>query len=91
MAELTALVLAVVRLVVLGLGIAITYYSYVAYRRTQARYLRDASLGFAIISVGVFIEGVLFELVGLELAVVHIIESIAIGVGFLILLQSLHR
>lgn len=91
MAELTTLVLAAIRLVVLGLGIAITYYSYAAYRRTQARYLRDASLGFAIITVGVFIEGALFELAGLDLAVVHIIESIAIGLGFLVLLLSLRR
>lgn len=91
MAELTTSVLALFRLVVLGLGIAITYYSYMAYRRTQARYLRDASLGFAIITIGVFIEGVLFEIAGLDLAVVHIIESIAIGVGFLVLLLSLRR
>lgn len=91
MTELTTLVLAVVRVVVLALGIAITYYSFVAYRRTQAMYLRNASLGFAIITLGVFIEGVLFELAGLDLAVVHIIESIAIGVGFLILLISLRR
>lgn len=91
MAQLTTLVLMLVRLVVLALGLAITYYSFAAYRRTQARYLRDASLGFAIITVGVFIEGVLFELAGFDLAVVHIIESVAIGLGFLVLLLSLRR
>lgn len=87
----TTLVLAAVRLVVFGLGMAITYYSFAAYRRTGARYLRDASIGFAIITVGVFIEGALFELAGLDLAVVHVIESVAIGLGFLVLLLSLRR
>lgn len=91
MAELTILVLALVRVVVLGLGVAITYYSFRAFQRTGARYLRDASLGFAIITVGVFVEGVLFEFAGLDLTVVHIIESIALGLGFLVLLISLQR
>lgn len=84
-------VLVLVRLVVLALGAAITYYSLKAYRRTRTRYLRDAALGFGIITVGVFVEGVLFELVGLDLVIVHVVESIAIGLGFLVLLYSLRR
>lgn len=81
--------LVVARVTVLFLAMAVTVISYRAYRRTGARYLRTASIGFAVISFGVFIEGVLFELLELNLAFVHIIESVAIGIGFLILLQSL--
>jgi hypothetical protein len=91
MVELTNIVLVAVRLVVLGLGVLITYYSLVAYRRTQTHYLRNASIGFGIITLGVFIEGVLFEFGGLDLALVHIIESVAIGLGFVVLLISLRR
>lgn len=81
--------LVVSRVVVLLLAMAVTVISYRAYRRTGARYLRNAAVGFAVISVGVFIEGVLFEVLELDLALVHIVESVAIGVGFLILLHSL--
>lgn len=91
MVELTAALLVVVRVIVLVLGIAVTFTSFRAYRRSGARYLRDASLGFGIITIGVFIEGLLFEVAGLDLAVVHIVESIAIGIGFIILLISLYR
>lgn len=91
MAELTTLILTTIRVAVLALGAAITYYSFKAYRRTRARYLRDASVGFAIITIGVFIEGLLYEVIGLDLVVAHIVESVAIGLGFLILLVSLLR
>jgi len=91
MMDTTTAILLAVRLFVLGLGILITYYSFEAYRRTGTDYLRNAALGFGIITLGVFIEGVLFEFGGLDLAVVHIIESVAIGLGFLVLLLSLRR
>lgn len=85
------LLLVASRLAVLGLALAVTVVSYRAYRRTQTRYLRTASIGFGVISIGVFIEGLLFEVLELNLALVHVVESVAIGVGFLILLQSLRR
>jgi len=91
MVDTTTVVLVAVRLTVLGLGALITYYSLTAYRRTRARYLRNASIGFGIITVGVFIEGVLYEFVGLDLALVHVIESVAIGLGFVVLLLSLRQ
>ena len=91
MVELTNVVLVTVRLVVLVLGVLITYYSLEAYRRTRTHYLRNASIGFGIITLGVFIEGVLFEFGGLDLALVHIIESVAIGLGFAVLLISLRQ
>jgi hypothetical protein len=91
MIDTTTLVLVGARLAVLILGGTITYYSAVAYRRTGAYYLRNASIGFAIMTFGVLLEGILFELVGLNLEVVHIVESVAIGLGFLVLLVSLRQ
>ncbi|MFB6354240.1 MAG: hypothetical protein ABEJ92_09155 [Halobacteriales archaeon] len=82
-------VLAVARLAVLALGLAVTAISYRAYRRSGTGYLRTAAVGFGIISLGVFVEGVLFELFELDLALVHVVESVAIGLGFVVLLQSL--
>ncbi|SFG95790.1 hypothetical protein SAMN04488063_3413 [Halopelagius inordinatus] len=91
MVDATTAILLVVRTLVLALGILITYYSFEAYRRTGTYYMRNAAIGFGIITLGVFIEGVLFEFGGLDLALVHIIESVAIGLGFIVLLISLRR
>jgi len=89
--DATTAILVAVRLLVLALGILITYYSFEAYRRTGTYYMRNAAVGFGIITLGVFIEGVLFEFAEIDLAVVHVIESVAIGLGFVVLLISLRR
>lgn len=91
MVDSTTVILGVVRLVVLALGATVTYYSVKAYRRTKAHYMRNAAIGFAIITIGVFIEGLLFNVVGLDLELVHLVESVAIGLGFFVLLVSLRR
>ncbi|MFB6360943.1 MAG: hypothetical protein ABEH59_06420 [Halobacteriales archaeon] len=85
------ILLVAARLAVLSLALSVTVVSYRAYRRTQTRYLRTAAIGFGVIAIGVFLEGLLFEALELNLALVHIVESVAIGVGFLILLRSLRR
>ncbi|HKJ58894.1 MAG TPA: hypothetical protein VKA37_06675 [Halobacteriales archaeon] len=91
MVDTTTAVLVAIRLIVLVLGVLITYYSFEAYRRTRTHYLRNASVGFGIITLGVIIEGILYEFGGLDLALVHVVESVAIGVGFIVLLISLRR
>lgn len=85
------LALAVVRLVVLALGVAVTAISFRAYQRERTRYLRDASIGLGIITAGVLLEGVLFQVASLDLTTVHLVESVAIGLGFLVLLSSFLR
>lgn len=84
-------VLIVVRIALLGLGIATTAISYRAYRSERTRYLRDATIGFGCITLGVFIEGLLFQGTTLTLTQVHIAESVAIGCGFAVLLASFLR
>lgn len=83
------IVLGIVRTLVLVLGLSIAYLSYKAYTRTNTRYLRDAAVGFSIVAVGVFIEGVLFEVGGFELVIVHVVESVLVAIGFGVLLYSL--
>lgn len=85
------LVLSVVRFGVFLLGGGVTWVSYKAYRRTGERFLRNATIGFGVITVGVFAEGVLYNFSTLDLTTVHIVESLAIGVGLLILHVSLRR
>jgi hypothetical protein len=87
----TTLALTVVRAMVLVLGLATTTVAFRAYRRQGSRYLRDATLGLGIITAGVLVEGVLFRLASLDLTTVHLVESVAIGLGFLVLLSSFLR
>lgn len=91
MVEAPTLVLSVVRLAVFLLGAGVTWLSYKAYRRTNETFLRNASLGFGIIAVGVFVEGVLYNFSTLDLTTVHIIESLGIGLGLLVLHLSLRQ
>lgn len=89
MTDGTHLALGVVRAAVLVLGVGVTVTAARAYRRVGEPYLRDAAVAFGIITAGVLIEGVLFQFTTLDLTAVHLVESVAIGVGFLVLLRSL--
>lgn len=91
MVEATTLLLATVRVAVLFLGAGITWVTYNAYRRTREDFFRTATLGFAVVTIGVFIEGVLYNLTGLGLVGVHIVESVAIAIGLLLLHVSLRQ
>ena len=91
MVDIPTVVLSVIRFTVFLLGLGVSWVSYTAYRRTGERFLRNATVGFAIITVGVFIEGVLFNFFSLDLTTVHIVESLAIGTGLLVLHISLRN
>lgn len=77
------------RIVVLALGLAITAYGFRAYRRDRSEYLRKAAIGFGIVTVGVFLEGVLYHVADFDLIAVHTIESMVVSIGFLVILASL--
>ncbi len=73
-----------VRVLLLLMGIATTLISFRAYRREETRYLRDATIGFGFITLGVLSEGFLYQFTGLTLKQVHIAESgaLILGLGF---------
>ncbi len=83
------IILAFSRTLLLILGFILTFTSFRAYLRTEAIYLRDSTIGFGIITIGVFIEGILFEVGSFSLVFVHIIESLVIALGLIVLLISL--
>ena len=82
------LALVVVRVLLLVVGLATTAISFRAYRREGTRYLRDATLGFGFITLGVLIEGFLYQFTGLTLTQVHVAESVALVFGLGALLRS---
>lgn len=80
-----------VRTLLLLVTLATTVVSLRAYRREGTRYLRDATIGFGFITVGVLVEGFLYQLTELTLTQVHITESVALICGFAVLLRSFLR
>ncbi len=63
------------KVTVLILGTTIALLSYLAYRRNGGSLMLALSFGFALIAIGTFLEGLLFELLGWNLATVHLVES----------------
>lgn len=83
--------LVVVRVLLLVVSLATTAISFRAYRRERTQYLRDATIGFGFITLGVLIEGILYQLTDLTLTQVHVAESVALVCGFSVLLWSFLR
>lgn len=83
-----ASVLVGVRILLLVLGLATTAISFRAYRRERTRYLRDATVGFGFVTLGVLVEGFLYQFTALTLTQVHVAESVALACGLGVLLRS---
>jgi hypothetical protein len=82
------LVVAKVVTVVLGLAIAVTAYR--GYHRHGAWPMLYLAVGFAIISVGSVVEGLLFDVLNIPLVDAGAIQTVIVAVGMLVVLYSLH-
>ena len=85
-----ALALAVVKTLVLVVGSAITYFAFKAYRRTRQRALGMLALGFGLVTLGLVLAGMLYELLGVQLALGILLESLLVLAGFLVIAYSLY-
>ena len=79
------LLLVGVKVVVLLLGSSIALLAFLAYRRTRVTLMLALSLAFLFLALGTFVEGLLFESFGWDLAAVHLIESVFVLLGLGIL------
>lgn len=82
--------LIVAKLLVMFLGLFIAATAYRGYRRHQSTAMFYFAIGFTFISVGTAIEGLLFELVALDIFLVSTIQTIIVAVGMLVILYSLY-
>jgi|APHM01.1.fsa_nt_gi hypothetical protein len=89
MTEITGLILVLKSLTVV-LGGLITYFAYRAYRRTNARPLRCLSIGFATITVGSMLGGIIDQMLNLTREWAIVMESLLAVVGFAVILYSLY-
>lgn len=74
---------------VLIFGLVVIYYASKGYRRTKSRSLLLLAIGFAFVSVGAVLAGVLFELLNVDLLEADTLQAAAQAVGFFIIVYSL--
>ncbi|MFB6132675.1 MAG: hypothetical protein ABEJ44_04645 [Halanaeroarchaeum sp.] len=82
--------LVIAKLFTVGLGLLIAFQAYRGYRAHGSEAMLHVAVGFAIISVGSVIEGVLFDVVGLDIFVAGAVQTGIVAVGMLVILYSLY-
>lgn len=88
--ELLAPVLVLVKVIVLLLGGLVSLLAYRAYKRTQTAGLQYFALGLAVITLGTALVGGLHHVVGIQLMLGLLLESLIICAGFLIIMVGLY-
>lgn len=90
MSALVATAVTVLKVVSLSLGGLITYFAYKAYRRTGSPALRTLTIGFAVITIGAFVAGIVDQIVPVDQSHALLVESAFTAGGFAIILYSLY-
>lgn len=83
-------VLRFVKIIIVVLGVLLVYLGWKSYKRSKAKEMVYLSLGFASMTVGSVVAGVLFEFLGFELLQVSIVESAMMILGFLSVIYSIY-
>ncbi|MFT4923162.1 MAG: hypothetical protein ACI8XM_002387 [Haloarculaceae archaeon] len=76
--------------ITLLLGGLITYLSYRAYQRTGAPPLQYLSVGFGIVTLGVFLAGVTDQVLDAGFQLGQLIETALVAFGFAVIVYSLY-
>lgn len=82
--------LVIAKLVTLALGLLVALQAYRGYRDHGSEPLAYVAIGFLIVSVGAGFEGVLFDVVGLDIFVAGTIQTSVVAIGMLVILYSLY-
>lgn len=82
--------LVIAKLITMILGFLIAYQAFRGYRSHDSKPMLYVGIGFLFISIGSVIEGILFEIVGLEIFLAGTIQTLIVAVGMLVILYSLH-
>jgi hypothetical protein len=82
--------LVIAKLVTMILGFLIAHHAYRGYRVHGSKPMLYVAIGFIFISVGAVIEGVLFEVVGLEIFIAGTVQTTIVAIGMIVILYSLH-
>jgi uncharacterized membrane protein (DUF441 family) len=80
----------IMRLVALVLGAFIVYLAFRGYRRNVSKPLLYVALGFALITAGTLLEGVMFVILGSDILAAIAAEGVLTVTGFLAILYSIY-
>jgi len=86
----TAIALAIVKTLLLIVGGVITFVASKAYRRTRQPALGYLALGFGLVTLGLVLAGMLYELLAVPLMTGILFESLLVLAGFLVIARSLY-
>lgn len=75
---------------ILIFGGVVVYYAYRAYRRTKSQAMLLLGLGFAFVTLGAIVAGVLYN-AGTSLDTVITLQAYSQAVGFFVIVYSLAR
>jgi hypothetical protein len=78
------------RLAALFLGGFIVYLAYRGYKRNVSKPLLYVALGFALITLGTLLEGVMFVIMGSDILAAIAAEGVLTVTGFLAILYSIY-
>ncbi|MDG5777153.1 hypothetical protein VB773_12415 [Haloarculaceae archaeon H-GB2-1] len=82
--------LVIAKLVTMVLGFLIAHQAYRGYRVHGSKPMFYVAVGFVFISVGAVIEGILFEVIDLEIFIAGTVQTTIVAIGMVIILYSLH-
>ena len=83
-------ILVAAKVLALLLGLLIAAQAYRGYRRHRSWPMLYLAVGFAVISVGTAVEGVLYELMDVRFETASAIQTVFVTVGMLVVLYSLY-
>jgi hypothetical protein len=78
------------KVIALALGTFIVYLAYKGYRRNASKPLLYAALGFALITAGTIVEGILYVVLGTELLAATATGTLVTILGFLTVISSIY-
>lgn len=78
------------RVAALVLGAFVVYLAYKGYRRNKSRPLLHVALGFAFITAGTILEGILFVIVQVDLRAALGAGTLLTVIGFLSIIYSIY-
>ncbi len=85
--------LVILRLAIVGVGAVVTLWGLrmVVQGRGHRSTFLLLTTGFALLTIGAVVEGILFEFFGWDLAAAHTVEALTAALGFVLILVSIQR
>lgn len=78
------------RLIALFLGAFIVYLAYRGYRRNASKPLLYVALGFAFITAGTLLEGLMYVILGSDILAAIAIGGVLTVIGFVAIIYSIY-